>query len=96
MRKLLILVPILAQCVWQASHADSTETKHWNASTYEFQSRLVSVGYDKPLANAIINECKATAKDPRRCATVAAFIGKSESTAGQSLDSCNNVFGVTG
>jgi hypothetical protein len=74
MRKLLLLVPILAQCAWQVSHADATETKYWTESTYALQSRLVSAGYDKPLANTIINECKATAKNPSHCVTTAAFV----------------------
>lgn len=42
MRKLLIIVPILAQCAWQATHADAMEYG-WMKSTFEIRAKLESV-----------------------------------------------------
>lgn len=74
----------------------SAMERGWMKSTYDIRNRLESIGFDRPLATALINRCKATARDPRHCVITGAFIAKAESGAGQAVTSCNNVFGMTG
>lgn len=68
----------------------------WYPSTYKLQSKMISVGMDRPLSEVIINECKRTAKDPKHCVVTASFISGAESTLGTNLDNCKNVFWVAG
>ena len=89
-----VLTFLLASC--DKASADSTETKYWTQSTYAIRSKMEKLGFDRPLANSIINECKGKAKNPEHCVITASFIATAESGAGNNVTGCNNVFGMTG
>lgn len=89
-----IIAVILQFMYSHIPHADAKST--WTKATYELKNKMVKQGMDEDLAKVIINECKAKAKDPRHCVVTASFISSAESSMGNSLDKCNNVFWVTG
>ncbi len=72
-----ILLAIASMFVDKA-HA-STE---WTASTFALQKSVVKVGVSIPMARDIINECKATAKDPLKCVKTTVAIYGNESGFG--------------
>ena len=53
----------------------------WTSATYELQNKMIDIGWSKTNSEYIINECKATAKDPRKCAIYAASIWANETQA---------------
>ena len=96
LRNVLLILPFALSGIWQATHADAVENKTWTPNAYAIRAKMEKIGFDRPLANVIINECKAYAKDPVHCIITASFIATAESSAGQNLTSCKNVFGITG
>ena len=53
----------------------------WKPSTYTLQDKMVKLGWSCTNSKLIINQCKKTAKDPKRCILAAAAIGLNETNA---------------
>ena len=64
------------------SRTHATEGEHspsWTKETFALQKKIVQMGVSVPLAMTIINECKRTAIDPRKCVKTAVAIYGNES-----------------
>jgi len=54
---------------------------------------MVEIGFTYNLSGYVINKCKETAKNPRRCVNTATFIAVAESAGGRYAKG-NNVWGI--
>lgn len=58
-----------------------TWTLTWTKSTYELQRTMISIGWNKENSKEIINQCKKSALDPRKCVKFASAIWANETQA---------------
>lgn len=77
-------------------------SKGWSNETYQLKSKMYSAlpsgGFDDPMANVIINMCKASARDPRHCVIFASAVACAESSCAATWVAAshgNNIFGMT-
>lgn len=61
---------------------EEVKSSTWKKSTYEIRDKMLKLGFNKKLADYVVNECKNTALDPKRCITTATMIAKAESNCG--------------
>lgn len=67
----------------------------WTKDTYKLNDTIIKMGVEKGLAKHMIDECKATAKDPRKCVKTAVAIYGNESSFGKNCYQ-NSCFGFNG
>jgi len=84
-----ILLWIIAAFMGTKAHAGS----EWTEDTYKLHNKLQELWMEKNLAKYVINRCKETAENPRRCVTTAAMIASAESWKGKDAYK-NNVWGI--
>lgn len=77
-------------------------SKGWSNETYQLKSKmytaLPSGGFDDPMANVIINMCKASARDPKHCVIFASAVACAESSCAATWVASghgNNIYGMT-
>ncbi len=94
--KLLIdIIIVWAVMIWLISlfmtraHAGS----EWTKDTYKLHNKLQELWMEKNLAKYVIDRCKETAENPRRCVTTAAMIANAESWMGKYAYK-HNVWGI--
>ena len=76
------------------SRTHATEkSMEWTKETFALQKRIVKLWVSVPLAMTIINECKRTALDPRKCVKTAVAIYGNESGFGKHCKN-NSCYGV--
>jgi len=83
-----ITIAVIAQYV-EITNASS----EWTKDTYKLYEKVQKLGMEKNLASYVINSCKETAINPRRCVITACMIAKAESNMWQNA-SGNNVWGI--
>lgn len=68
-------------------------TMEWTNETNKKYKKLVEIGMPKEIAKSLINNCKATARDPAHCVSIGASILWAESSLGTKCHN-NNCVGM--
>ncbi len=84
MQRIITLIMIVAISISVLAMCESAKAKtEWTESTFTLRKTIVKMWVDFKLATFIINECKETAKDPRKCVKTAVAIYGNESGFGK-------------
>lgn len=73
-----VLLAIIYMFMGKADAKAETNTK-WTIETHRLNGKIINMGVDGTLSAFIINKCKATAKDPRKCVLISISIYWNES-----------------
>lgn len=87
------VITIIVLSVILAMMSRANASSEWNEGTWKLENKMIEMWMNKNLADYIINSCKVTSENPRRCIITACMISKAESNMGKNAYK-NNVWGI--